>query len=95
MTIAHIPKLTNRQLYDYKDIDRWELFLIRCGHHLWHEMKRLRRLNGGYLPEEHYIWKALETVWAIKKQYRVELKAKTALANAAMNARFKRIKGTV
>lgn len=72
--------LTKRQKYDYHDIDRGELRLIRVGHALWAMLKREKLKYGRTVMQEPYPWQdldsALEQVFEIKRQYRAELKEK-------------------
>jgi hypothetical protein len=56
-------KLTPRQLYDYHDIDPWELKLIRVGHALWGLLRAERRALGYPLREERLLQRGLPTHW--------------------------------
>ncbi len=68
-------KLTARQKYDYRDLDRGEAQLIRIGHALWRD----RRKFGDTVAEREGISAALESVWRAKREYRAELAKKRAL----------------
>jgi hypothetical protein len=68
-------KLTARQKYDYRDLERGEAQLIRVGLALW----RHRRKSGETVSEREGINAALETVWQLKREYRAELAKKRAL----------------
>ena len=81
-------KLTNRQKYDYRDIDRGELKLIRIGHALWAMLRREKRLKSYSLRESGAIEEAIETIVRLKKEYRDELKIKLAAKNAEVRQRF-------
>jgi hypothetical protein len=78
--------LSRRQKYDYRDIDRRELKLIRIGHYLWGLYKREVAGKCRSVDERDHIYEALETVWQLKRQLRIELKAERA-------ARFKEWRG--
>ena len=62
-------KLTARQKYDYRDLDRGEAQLIRVGHALWRDRLKL----GDTVAERVGINAALESVWQAKREYRAEL----------------------
>lgn len=66
--------LNKRSKYDYRDIDWRELKLIRIGHAVWALYKGERALNGTYQEQEALLCACAE-VWAIKKQFRLELAA--------------------
>jgi hypothetical protein len=68
-------KLTARQKYDYRDLDRGEAQLIRVGHALWRDRLKL----GDTVAERDGINAALESVWKAKREYRAELARKRAL----------------
>ena len=68
-------KLSARQKYDYRDLDRGEAQLIRVGHALWRDRRKL----GDTVAEREGINAALESVWKAKREYRAELAAKRAL----------------
>jgi hypothetical protein len=68
-------KLTARQKYDYRDLDRGEAQLIRVGHALWRDRRKL----GDTVAEREGIDAALESVWKAKREYRAELARKRAL----------------
>ncbi len=68
-------KLSARQKYDYRDLDRGEAQLIRVGHALWRDRRKL----GDTVAEREGINAALATVWKAKKEYRAELAKKRAL----------------
>lgn len=84
-------KLTNKQLYDFRDIDRGELKLIRVGHCLWAMLRKCRKSR--MLHEERPLLEAIETIIRLKREYRAELKIKRAAESAAMRERFKRHAG--
>jgi hypothetical protein len=67
-------KLTARQKYDYRDPDRGEAQLIRVGHALWRDRRKL----GDTVAEREGINAALESVWKAKREYRAELARKRA-----------------
>lgn len=66
-------KLSKRQKYDYRDVDRWELKLVRVGHALWEQWKRDRGAKWGAVGERGPLWAAIQNVWRLKKDYRAEL----------------------
>jgi len=68
-------KLSARQKYDHRDLDRGEAQLIRIGHALWRDRLKL----GDTVAEREGINTALESVWQAKREYRVELAKKRAL----------------
>jgi hypothetical protein len=68
-------KLMARQKYDYRDLDRGEAQLIRVGHALWRDRRKL----GDTVAEREGINAALESVWKAKWEYRAELAKKRAL----------------
>jgi hypothetical protein len=68
-------KLSARQKYDYRDLDRGEAQLIRIGHALWRDRREL----GDTVAEREGINAALESVWQAKKEYRAELAEKRAV----------------
>ena len=68
-------KLTARQKYDYRDLDRGEAQLMRVGHALWRDRLKL----GDTVAEREGINAALKSVWRAKRKYRAEL-AKKSLA---------------
>ena len=70
--------LTARQLYDYRDPTRAELLLVRAGHHLWTQIKRLRRKLGDAHVETAPLYAALETIWQAKREVKAEIKQKSA-----------------
>ena len=86
--------LTRRQKYDYTDIDRGELRLIRVGHALWAMLKRDRAKYRGLPVQEPYPWQdlddALECVFEVKRQ---ELKQKRAARSQEIAARLRKGKG--
>ena len=67
-------RLTARQKYDYRDLDRGEAQLIRVGHALWRDRPKL----GDTVAEREGINGALESVWRAKREYRAELAKKRA-----------------
>lgn len=69
-------KLTARQKYDYHDIDRNELFLIKVGHACWAAYQAERRVLGPHSPSAIGILEGCEQVWEAKRKYRLELKAR-------------------
>jgi hypothetical protein len=62
-------KLSARQKYDHRDLDRGEAQLIRVGHALWRDRLKL----GDTVAEREGINAALESVWRAKREYRAEL----------------------
>jgi hypothetical protein len=81
-----ITKLTKRQLYDYHDIDPWELKLIRVGHALWALLRKSRKSQP--LLEIEAIEEAIQTVARLKREYRTELALRRAAKNAAVREKF-------
>jgi hypothetical protein len=67
-------KLHARQKYDYRDLERGEAQLIRVGHALWRDRRKL----GDTVSEREGINAALESVWRAKKEYRADLAKKRA-----------------
>jgi hypothetical protein len=67
-------RLTARQKYDYRDLDRGEAQLLRIGHSLWRDRRKL----GDTVAEREGIYAALESVWQAKREYRAELARKRA-----------------
>ena len=68
-------KLTARQKYDYRDLDRGEALLIRVGHALWRDRRKL----GDTVADREGISAALESVWQAKREYRSGLAKKRAV----------------
>ena len=68
-------KLHARQKYDYRDLERGEAQLIRVGHALWRDRRKL----GDAVSAREGINAALESVWQAKREYRAELAKKRAL----------------
>ncbi len=68
-------KLTAKQKYDYRDLDRGEAQLMRVGHALWRDRRKL----GDTVAEGEGINAALESVWQAKREYRAELAERRAL----------------
>jgi nuclear transport factor 2 (NTF2) superfamily protein len=68
-------KLHASQKYEYRDLERGEAQLIRIGHALWRDRRKL----GDTVSEREGINAALESVWQAKKEYRAELVKKKAL----------------
>ncbi len=68
-------KLTARQKYDYRDLDRGEAQLLRIAHALWRDRRKL----GDTVAEREGINAALESVWKAKREYRIELAKSRAL----------------
>jgi hypothetical protein len=68
-------KLTAKQKYDYRDLDRGEAQLIRVGHALWRDRRKL----GDTVAEGEGINAALESVGKAKWEYRVELAKRRVL----------------
>ena len=63
------------EIHDYRDLDRGEAQLIRVGHALWRDRRKL----GDTVAEREGINAALESVWKAKREYRAELAKKRAL----------------
>ena len=82
-------KLTRRQLYDYRDPTRAEMLLIRAGHHLWGQVKKLRAKNGGYVSERHPLYEALEIIWQAWREVKAEQEIRRAEMSKALKARFR------
>ena len=68
-------KLSARQKYDYRDLNRGEAQLIRIGHALWRDRRKL----GDTVVEREGINAALESVWKAKREYRVEVATRRVL----------------
>jgi hypothetical protein len=68
-------KLTARHKYEYRDLDRGEALLIRVGHALWRDRRKL----SDTAADREGINAALESVWRTKREYRLELAKKRAL----------------
>jgi len=81
--------LSRRKLYDYRDIDRYELLLIRTGHALWRLYKAERAKKPQDVREIGALLEALETVWRIKREYRQNLAIRLAERNAKLREKFK------
>ena len=77
-------KLTARQKYDYRDLDRGEAQLIRVGHALWRDRRKL----GDTVAEREGIYEALESVWQAKREYRAARDRKSA-------SRFSKFRSTL
>ena len=73
--------LTRRQKYDYRDVDRWELKLIRVGHAVWALFKQERAANGPTVEQDALLG-ACQQIWAIKRQVRAELSEERKAAAA-------------
>jgi len=58
-------KLSARQKYDYRDLERGEAQLISIGHALWRDRRKL----GDTVIERGGINATLETVWQAKREY--------------------------
>jgi hypothetical protein len=76
--------LTRAQRHDTRDLDSYELTLIRATHYLW----RLSRLESEPLSERMAILKAIETMAVVKRAYRKELADRREVANARVRERF-------
>ena len=80
-------KLTKRQLYDYRDVERPELMLIRAGQHVWRLWKQAQRRPAAksrlnlYVDHQEVasLEASLETIWQAKREYRAERKAREAV----------------
>ena len=81
-----MPNLNRRKRYDYRDIDRRELKLIRVGHAIWALYKQERAKKGSTGIEERALLEACEAVWELKRQLRLELKAERAASFKAWRA---------
>ena len=73
---------------DTRDIDVWELKLIRVTHALW----ALYRGKSEPLSERGHIMEAIETMIGIKREYRRELALKREALNAKVRERFKAVR---
>ena len=80
--------LSKRKRYDYHDIDRWELKLIRVGQAVWLQYKRERAKQGTPSIEIQALYGACQAVWELKKQYRAELAVKRAEKWASAKHKF-------
>jgi hypothetical protein len=81
-------KLMARQKYDYRDLDRGEAQLIRVGHALWRDRRKL----GDTVAEREGINAALESVWKAKREYRVELAKNRALRFSCFRGAYSRLR---
>jgi hypothetical protein len=79
-------KLGARQKYDYRDLDRGEAQLIRIGHALWRDRRKL----GNTVAEREGIHAALESVWQAKREYRAEVANRRALRFSQYREVYKR-----
>ena len=68
-------RLTARQKYDYRDLDRGEARIMRIGHALWRDRRKL----GDAVATDEGINAALECVWQAKREYRAGLAKERAL----------------
>ena len=80
--------LSAKKRYDYRDIDPWELKLIRVGHAIWRLYRRENARNASYLLERKALLEACETVWRLKREYREKLKKRRAEASSKIAKRF-------
>ena len=71
---------------DRRNVDTWELKLIRVGHAIWALYKRERRFPGTTGIQETVLLRACESIWKLKKEYRAELKAKRQASFAKWRA---------
>jgi hypothetical protein len=85
--------LTSQQRNDTRDIDPYELKLIRAGHAVWALYRREKPELGGYPGESGPLWEALQTIWGAKEAYRAELKVRRAEESAKVRERFRALKG--
>jgi hypothetical protein len=81
-------KLSARQKYDYKDLDRGEAQLIRVG---TCPLARSPQI-GRYVAEREGINAALESVWRAKKEYRAELARRRALRFSCFRGAYSRLR---
>ena len=72
--------------YDRCDPDWRVLKLTRAGHHLWAE----KRKAGRYLCQSEAIDEALETIWALKRELKVEVASDKAAESKKIKARMSR-----
>jgi len=82
-----------RRRNDRRDVDAWELKLLRAGHHVWSLYRREKRELGGYLNESGPLWEALQTIWKAKQDYRAELAARRKAKAGALLERLKELSG--
>jgi hypothetical protein len=75
---------------DIRDIDPYELKLIRVGHALWLLFRKARKSEP--LSEIKALEEALKTVWELKRQYRQDLAEKRIERNRAVRERFQALK---
>ena len=75
------------QRNDRRDVDRHELKLIRVGHAIWALYLRERAKSGEWSSESKALLEACQTVWGLKKAYRMELALKRKAAFAKWNPR--------
>ncbi len=79
-------KLRARQKFDYRNLDRGEARLIRIGHALWRDRRKL----GDTVAEREGIYAALESVWQAKREYRAEVANRRALRFSQYREVYKR-----
>ena len=81
-------KLTNRQKYDRRDVDREELALVLEGHRLWREYKK--SLKSQPLEQRQALYARLELVWEQKRELRAILAKKREAEAENVAARFRK-----
>lgn len=74
---------------DTRDIDPYELKLVRVGHYLWTLYKQECGKSRS-LPESGPLWESLQTVWRIKREYRAELAKQIAQKSKTLNDIFRK-----
>jgi len=84
--------LSNRELYDYHDIDPLELMLIRATHHIWRLYRLERGQNGVDVGEIRALEESIDTMVGIKREYRAYLKLKRAEHSAQLRVAFSKPK---
>lgn len=83
-------KLTNKQKYDRRDIERGELKLIRVGHSLWAMLRAAKRGKSQPLSEIRALTEAIETVVRLKQEYRADRDRRLAVRSAKVRQHFRR-----
>lgn len=81
-------KLTNRQLYDYRDVEWGELRLIRVGHALWAMLRRAKSLKSHSVGEIGAIEQGIETIIRLKREYRAERDIRLTAQSAKVREHF-------
>ena len=70
---------------DRRDVDRFELMLMRPGQHL----ARLARCKASTISERMAFWEAAAIVWDAKRRYRAELADRRHIAGQLFAQRMR------